>query len=356
MIVAMMIFGLMAAGCLADENDLNPDAMAMEDGAGGGNDAGSNNANQDGGPAQPPDAQTQGGNDAQESPDAASQSRLTAIDVTSPSATVNVGATMGLTATGTFSDGSTQDLTTQAAWSSSRTSVASVSGDGVVSGIAAGTTTITASIGAIRGATNVTVVSVTPPPPDAGMQSPDGPSPGRDAPVAQPDAWVPPPPDAGPVLPQPPLGPQTCGTGPAFALDFATGNAWFSDARNPYCGQGGGTYVVGNPAALEYQSGPMIGQVPSWQVCPTPSGVRAQRVNGWWLVPLPALVNAGQNEVELQLRPDRCGMTDWWNLNVGSSVQGQWATCLEPSPGGPKVVVCVTKTGNTATAYCGRCR
>lgn len=69
---------------------------------------------------------------------------LESITVNPSNATIGVGATQSFTATGNYSDSSTQDLTSQAAWTSSNTGVATVSA-GVATGVAAGTASITAS-------------------------------------------------------------------------------------------------------------------------------------------------------------------------------------------------------------------
>ncbi|GFO53370.1 hypothetical protein GMSM_03770 [Geomonas sp. Red276] len=90
---------------------------------------------------------------------------LSSITVTPASPTVSVGSSLQLTATGTFSDNSTQDLTNQVAWSSSLSSVAPVSNvsgtKGVVIGQAQGSAVITASFpqaaGAVSGSTTVNV-------------------------------------------------------------------------------------------------------------------------------------------------------------------------------------------------------
>jgi uncharacterized protein YjdB len=56
-----------------------------------------------------------------------------------------VGAAAQLTATATMGDGSTQDVTSSATWSSSNGAVATVSSAGVVTGVAAGSATIAAT-------------------------------------------------------------------------------------------------------------------------------------------------------------------------------------------------------------------
>ena len=84
-----------------------------------------------------------------------------------------MGTTEQFTATGTYSDSSTQDLTTQVTWASSNTSVASISNtagsQGLASGVASGSSTISAMLGGVAGSTVLTVtaaalesISVTP--------------------------------------------------------------------------------------------------------------------------------------------------------------------------------------------------
>jgi len=58
---------------------------------------------------------------------------------------------------GTYSDNSTQNLTTAAAWASTDTSTATVSVVGVATPIANGSVTISATMGTITGSTLVTV-------------------------------------------------------------------------------------------------------------------------------------------------------------------------------------------------------
>src|SRR2546423_1279790 len=71
----------------------------------------------------------------------------------------------GLSATGTYSDASTQDLTSQVTWTSTNTSVASISTTvptaGLASAVSAGTTTITATLGSVSGNTLLAVTSAT---------------------------------------------------------------------------------------------------------------------------------------------------------------------------------------------------
>ena len=85
---------------------------------------------------------------------------LTSIAVTPANPTVVVGNTENFSAIGTFSDGSHQDVTTQAAWTSGTTTVATIGTAGdpqPVEAAGAGTSTITASVGMVSGNTLLTV-------------------------------------------------------------------------------------------------------------------------------------------------------------------------------------------------------
>ncbi len=72
------------------------------------------------------------------------------------------GETVQFTATGTFSDGTTQDLTATATWTSSRPSVATIASTGLATGVGQGTTFIRATVGLVYGETSLTVLSATP--------------------------------------------------------------------------------------------------------------------------------------------------------------------------------------------------
>ncbi len=69
---------------------------------------------------------------------------LVSISVTPGSSLVTAGNTVQLTATGTYSDGSTQNVTSFASWSSSATTIATVN-SGLLTGVSAGSVTVTAS-------------------------------------------------------------------------------------------------------------------------------------------------------------------------------------------------------------------
>jgi hypothetical protein len=85
------------------------------------------------------------------------QVRLRSIQVTAVSLSVQTNATDQFTATGTFSDGSTSDLTGTVTWTSSATNVATIATGGMASAKAAGSTTITATSGSISGTATLTV-------------------------------------------------------------------------------------------------------------------------------------------------------------------------------------------------------
>jgi outer membrane protein assembly factor BamB len=89
---------------------------------------------------------------------------LLSIAVTPDNPTVTVGKTKQLTATGSYSDGSTQDLTAQVTWQSSDPAKATVSSTGLVAGQNYGSTTVTATLGSISVSTLVNVFQPTPSP------------------------------------------------------------------------------------------------------------------------------------------------------------------------------------------------
>jgi cysteine-rich repeat protein len=89
---------------------------------------------------------------------------LVSIAVTPVDPTIGVGATQQFTATGTFSDTSTMDVTTQVLWESSLIGIAQISNapgsEGLATGVGDGTTSITATSGTIVGSTSLTVTAV----------------------------------------------------------------------------------------------------------------------------------------------------------------------------------------------------
>jgi len=84
---------------------------------------------------------------------------LTTIQVSPSNATVTVGGTQQYTATGMYSDATTQDLTNQVTWTSSNTAAASINAAGVATAGGAGGATITATLGSVSGSTGLTVQS-----------------------------------------------------------------------------------------------------------------------------------------------------------------------------------------------------
>jgi len=82
---------------------------------------------------------------------------LVSIAVTPNSSSLDAGTTEQMTATGTYSDNSTKDLTSTATWSTSPTGIASVNAVGLATGLAAGSTTVTATSSGISGSGSLTV-------------------------------------------------------------------------------------------------------------------------------------------------------------------------------------------------------
>ena len=68
-----------------------------------------------------------------------------------------MGATQQFTATGTYSDGSTQNLSNRVTWTSSNTAVATINTNGLATGVSAGTATISATLGSVSGNATLTV-------------------------------------------------------------------------------------------------------------------------------------------------------------------------------------------------------
>lgn len=81
---------------------------------------------------------------------------VTAIAVTPANPTVLSLSTKSFTAIGTYSDGSTADITSDVTWSSSNTGCATMSSR-VATALAAGATTIKATLGSVNGSTGLTV-------------------------------------------------------------------------------------------------------------------------------------------------------------------------------------------------------
>ncbi len=86
---------------------------------------------------------------------------ISSIAVTPATPTISTGITQPFTATGTYSNSSTQNLTSQVAWTSSSTSVATINSTGLATAVNAGSTTISATLGTVVGSTNL-IVQMTP--------------------------------------------------------------------------------------------------------------------------------------------------------------------------------------------------
>ena len=82
---------------------------------------------------------------------------LVSIAVTPANATLKVGQEQQYTATGTYADSSTADLTSAVAWTSDAPGVVGVDATGKGTGKGAGTRTVTATQGAVSGQASVTV-------------------------------------------------------------------------------------------------------------------------------------------------------------------------------------------------------
>jgi uncharacterized protein YjdB len=83
---------------------------------------------------------------------------LSSVTVTPSTPSVAVDSSKQMTATGTYNDGSTKNITGAVTWSSDDTTVATVSDGGSVSGISPGKVSVTATSGTISGSTSVTVM------------------------------------------------------------------------------------------------------------------------------------------------------------------------------------------------------
>ena len=81
---------------------------------------------------------------------------LNSMTVSPSNPTLAVGGTQQFTASGLFTDGSTQNLTSQVTWSSSNTAIATINAGGLATAVSAGTSVITAKQGTISASTNLT--------------------------------------------------------------------------------------------------------------------------------------------------------------------------------------------------------
>jgi len=90
---------------------------------------------------------------------------LASIEIDPADETIAKGTTLPFTAVGTYSDGTTQDLTGQVTWTASDENVATIANDpgseGLATGVDVGTATIFAARSGVTGATTLTVTNAT---------------------------------------------------------------------------------------------------------------------------------------------------------------------------------------------------
>jgi len=94
---------------------------------------------------------------------------LSSVSVAPSTPSIAIGKTQQMTATGTYDNGSTDNITDSASWATSDVSIATVSSMGLVTGVSQGSATISATLDGITGSTTVTItvanlasISITP--------------------------------------------------------------------------------------------------------------------------------------------------------------------------------------------------
>lgn len=87
---------------------------------------------------------------------------LTSIAITPSSPSFATGATDQLTATATFGDGTTANVTSTVAWSVANPAIATISATGVATGDTSGSTTASATLDGVTGTTSITVTAPVP--------------------------------------------------------------------------------------------------------------------------------------------------------------------------------------------------
>jgi hypothetical protein len=88
-----------------------------------------------------------------------SQPTLMSLAIAPQNPSLSFGRTQQFTAMGTYTDGSTKDITGTATWNSAAPAVATISSTGLASTVGIGQTTIQAAVGAINGSTLLSVTS-----------------------------------------------------------------------------------------------------------------------------------------------------------------------------------------------------
>ena len=84
---------------------------------------------------------------------------LQSITIMPDTATIEVDAKQHYTATGTYSDASTADITSSVAWTSTSTAVATIDPAGLATGVGEGSTDITATLGLVSDTAALTVTA-----------------------------------------------------------------------------------------------------------------------------------------------------------------------------------------------------
>ena len=84
---------------------------------------------------------------------------LTSIAVTPGNASIAVAATEQFTATATYSDGSTANISTTVTWATASAAIATINSTGLATGVAAGSSSVTATLSGVTGTTPLTVTA-----------------------------------------------------------------------------------------------------------------------------------------------------------------------------------------------------
>lgn len=87
---------------------------------------------------------------------------LVSIAITPDTATVYTTATQQFTATGTYSDTSTADITATVTWDTSDHAKATINAAGLLTGVAAGSCTVSATLGAVNDSTSSITIAAVP--------------------------------------------------------------------------------------------------------------------------------------------------------------------------------------------------
>jgi hypothetical protein len=90
-----------------------------------------------------------------------SSTTITALQVLPGNKVVAPGATQQYTATATYGNNTTGDVTNQVSWSTNQTNIATITGGGLLTGVALGTTSVKAQSGSVIATTGVTIANKT---------------------------------------------------------------------------------------------------------------------------------------------------------------------------------------------------